>query len=291
MVNKMTKVCGIGFKEASKIYWFETKYLNVKVGDYVVVETVRGQELGKVVKDIEEVDESKLDHELKSIVRVASKKDIQCYLDNAEHAEIAMARTKEIISQHKLEMKTVGCEYTLDGSKLLIYYTADGRVDFRELVKSLATEFRVRIELRQIGPREGAKIVGGLGFCGREICCKQHLRDFDLVTMKMAKDQGMSLSSSKITGLCGKLMCCIAYEQNLYAELKEKMPGVGDIVKTPNCPSCKVTAVNYLKETVTTTNSEDVVEVWEAKKVECLKKNKQKQEANDNFDEVKDDEQ
>ena len=288
----MKKVCGIGFKEVGKIYWFEAKGVNVKVGDYVVVETVRGQELGHVIKPIGEVDESKIEHELKSIIRVATKKDINNYLDNAEYAELALKRAKEIIADHNLEMKTVGCEYTLDGTKLLIYYTADGRVDFRELVKDLASEFKVRIELRQIGPREGAKIIGGLGFCGREICCKQHLRDFDLVTMKMAKDQGMSLSSSKITGLCGKLMCCIAYEQSIYAELKEKLPSVGDLVKTPNCESCKVTAVNYLMETVTTVNDE-ATEVWEAAKVECIKKAKQKRDENldkdDLSDEVKED--
>lgn len=282
----MKKVCGIGFKEVGKIYWFETKFTNLKVGDYVVVETVRGQELGHVIKPVEEVNEEKLDHELKSIIRVATKKDIANYLDNLDHAEVALVRAKEIIAEHKLQMKTIGCEYTLDGTKLLIYYTADGRIDFRELVKDLASEFRVRIELRQIGPREGAKIVGGLGFCGREICCKEHLRDFDLVTMKMAKDQGMSLSSSKITGLCGKLMCCISYEEKTYAEAKERIPGVGDIVKTPNCPSCKVTAVNYITERVTTTNNEDVVEIWDAKVLECIKKAKQKHEANDNSDVV-----
>jgi len=167
-------------------------------------------------------------------------------------------------------MKTLGCEYTLDSSKLLIYYNAEGRVDFRELVKILAGEFRVRIELRQIGPREGAKMLGGLGPCGRELCCKSFIRDFDLVTMKMAKDQGMALSANKIAGLCGKLMCCIAYEAKAYEEKKAILPGLGDIVKTPNCPSCKVTGVNLLTDAIQT-EKDGVVEIWEYKKIEVIK--------------------
>lgn len=282
----MKNIVGIGFKEVGKIYSFETKFTNLKVGDFVVVETVRGLELGHVVKEIQEVDETKLNHELKEVIRVATKKDIMCFEDNEAHAVLAMERAKEIIKEHKLQMKTIGCDYTLDGSKLLIYYTAEGRVDFRELVKDLASEFKVRIELRQIGPREGAKVVGGLGFCGREICCKKHIRDFDLVTMKMAKDQGMSLLSSKITGLCGKLMCCIAYEEEVYLDARTRVPNIGDIVKTPSCPSCKVTNVNYLIETVTTINNDEVVEVWPASKVECVKKFKQKFDASDEKDEV-----
>lgn len=284
----MKKICGIGFKEVGKIYLFETRFMNLKVGDKVVVETVRGLELGHVITPIKEVDETKLDHELKEIIRIASEKDIKNFKENEEKANNSLPKVREIIEKNKLQMKTLGCEYTLDGSKLLVYYNADGRVDFRELVKDLASEFHVRIELRQIGPREGAKMLGGIGFCGRELCCKNHLREFDFVTMKMAKDQGMSLSSSKITGLCGKLMCCIAYEEEAYSEIKKRIPGLGDIVKTPNCANCKVTAVNILKEEITTTNDEGVVEVWEAKKVECLKKAKQKEENNkdDNLDEV-----
>ena len=284
----MKKVVGIGFKEVGKIYMFETKIPNLKVGDIVVVETIRGTEIGHVIKAVEEIDESKIEHELKEVIRVATKKDILNSEENEDKANSSIERIKQIIEEHKLEMKVVGCEYTLDSTKLLIYYTADGRVDFRDLVKDLAGEFHVRIELRQIGPREGAKSIGGLGLCGRTICCKNHLREFDLVTMRMAKDQGMSLSSSKITGLCGKLMCCIAYEDCVYAEKKQIVPSVGDIVKTPNCPSCKVTAVNYLTERVTTTTPDDVVEIWDAKVVECIKKAKQKHDSNDNNDEMND---
>lgn len=282
----MKKVVGIGFKEVGKIYLFETKITTLKVDDLVVVETVRGLEIGKVIKPIEEMDETKIGHELKEIIRLATKRDLLNYEENEDRARSSINRIKEIVEEHHLVMKLVGCEYTLDGTKLLIYYTADGRVDFRELVKDLASEFHVRIELRQIGPREGAKAIGGLGLCGRTICCKNHLREFDFVTMKMAKDQGMSLSSSKITGLCGKLMCCIEYEECVYSEKKERVPGVGDIVKTPTCASCKVTAVNYLTERVTTTTSDDVIEVWDAAVLECLKKAKQKHDENDNSDEV-----
>ncbi len=266
----MKKIVGISFKEVGKIYWFNPNFLKVKVGDMVIVETVRGLELGFVVAPIKEVEDNELEHELKDILRIASEKDIRDYKKYQSLAKESFVKAKRIIEQQKLSMKTLDCEYTLDGTKLLIYYTAEGRVDFRELVKVLASEFHVRIELRQVGPREGAKMIGGLGPCGRVLCCNGHLREFDLVTMKMAKDQGMALSANKIAGSCGKLMCCIAYENEAYDEKRKKLPCVGDIVKTPNCPSCKVTAVNYLKEEVQTDN-EGLVEKWEAKKVQVLK--------------------
>lgn len=164
-------------------------------------------------------------------------------------------------------MKLLDCEYTLDGQKIILHYNAEGRVDFRELLKDLAAAFRVRIELRQVGSREGAKFLGGIGCCGREICCKSHLREFDLVTMKMAKDQGISLSASKVAGLCGKLMCCIAYENPIYEEVRERIPLVGDIVDTPKCKGCKVIDVNFLKEVIKTIDEEENIEVWEAKEV------------------------
>jgi cell fate regulator YaaT (PSP1 superfamily) len=169
-------------------------------------------------------------------------------------------------------MKTIDCEYTLDSSKLLIYYTADGRVDFRELVKDLASEFRVRIELRQIGQRESAKMIGGIGPCGRPICCKSHLREFDLVTMKAAKEQGMALSAGKIAGLCGKLMCCINYESDYYTEIKEKLPAVGEYVTTPSCPCCKVISVDYLRQLVRTETEGNEYEEWPATKVQKIDK-------------------
>ena len=273
----MKKIVGIGFKDGGKIYWFNPNFLNVKVGDKVVVETVRGLELGYVVMPIREIEDKDFEHELKDIIRIASDKDIKDYNKNEERAKEDFEKAKKIIKAQKLDMKTLGCEYTLDGSKLLIYYNADGRVDFRELVKVLASEFKVRIELRQIGPREGAKIVGGIGACGRELCCKKHLREFDLVTMKMAKDQGMALTANKITGLCGKLMCCISYENCAYLDAKKNMPAIGDIVKTPNGDELKVTSINVLSKKVSLDNN-GAVEVFDVDKLKIIKHSKQVKE-------------
>lgn len=272
----MKKVVGIGFKDVGKIYWFNPGHLTITKDSYVVVETVRGLELGQVVCPPKEVDDSTLEHELKDVIRVATQKDIKEALENQKKADEAVEKVKKIVSEFKLDMKTLGCEYTLDGTKLLIYYNAEGRVDFRELVKVLASEFKVRIELRQIGQREGAKLLGAIGTCGREVCCKKHLREFDLVTMKMAKDQGMALSSSKIAGVCGKLMCCISYESAVYEELRKRVPSVGEFVKTPTCDKCKVISADYLRELIKTEN-DGVIEEWEAKKVKRLKSNKDKQ--------------
>ncbi|MDD4212066.1 MAG: stage 0 sporulation family protein [Bacilli bacterium] len=265
----MAKVVGIGFKDVGKIYWFNPEEFALTFGDLVVVETIRGLEIGKVIDEVKEVPDQELEHELKSVIRIANEKDIRHYNENEVKGQEAFLKTKEIIGQHRLDMKVVNCEYTLDGAKLLIYYTADGRVDFRELLKDLASVFRVRIELRQIGQREGAKMLGGIGTCGREICCKKHLREFDLVTMKMAKDQSMALSANKITGVCGKLMCCIGYECEFYAEAKRRLPGVGDIVKTPRCQGCKVISVDYLRGLIKT-EGQDGPEVWTEKEVETI---------------------
>lgn len=268
----MAKIVGIDFKDVGKIYWFNPGGLNLKVGYLVVVETVRGLELGRVIEHEREIDDQALERELKNVMRIATEKDINNDLENDKKAGLAIPRIKEIIKEHQLDMKTVGCEYTLDGSKLLIYYNADGRVDFRELVRDLASEFKVRIELRQIGQREGAKMIGGVGCCGREVCCKSHIREFDLVTMKMAKDQGMALSSSKITGICGKLMCCISFENEFYSEARKRLPSVGEIVKTPTCPGCKVVSVDYLRELVKTqTHNEEGYDEWEASEIERKK--------------------
>lgn len=268
----MKKIVGVSFKDVGKIYWFSPNFLNLKKGDKVVVETIRGQELGKIVQEVKEVDEATLDHELKPVIRLASEKDIKNYEHNNELARKAYIKAKQIIENQKLQMKTLSCEYTLDSSKLLIYYTAEGRVDFRELVKILASEFRVRIELRQIGPREGAKLIGGLGPCGRPLCCSNHIREFDLVTMKMAKDQGMTLSASKIAGLCGKLMCCIAYENEAYCAVKKTLPYVGDIVLTPNGDNCKVISVNCLSKKITVDNN-GLNETWDHSKLKVIKTN------------------
>ncbi|MGI6710289.1 MAG: PSP1 domain-containing protein [Bacilli bacterium] len=267
----MVKVVGIGFKEVGKIYWFDPKNFQLKKGDNVIVETVRGIEIGEVIEDIKEVDEKSLEHELKPIMRIASQKDIERQKENEAQALKDNEVCKKLIAEHNLEMKLLGCEYTLDRQKIIIYYNAEGRIDFRELLKDLAANFRARIELRQIGPREGAKIVGGIGTCGRCLCCTTHIRDFDVVSMKMAKDQGMNLSSNKITGVCGKLMCCIAYEFPIYEELRKTIPGVGEIVDTPDCEGCKVSAVNYVSKKVTVVN-EDKQQTFDAKEV--VRKNK-----------------
>ena len=273
----MKKIVGVDFNEVGKIYWFNPGPLTIHKGTKVVVETVRGLELATAVTPIKEVEDEEVQYELKDIIRVADPKDVKQHLENIEKAKESLSKVKNIINDYKLDMKLLGCEYTLDSTKLLVYYNAEGRVDFRELVKALASEFKVRIELRQIGPREGAKIIGAIGTCGREVCCKKHIREFDLVTMKMAKEQGMALSSSKIAGVCGKLMCCIGYESAAYDELRKRIPGVGDIVKTPTCEKCKVVNTDYLKEIVKTDN-EGVIEVWQAKEVKKLKSNKQKEE-------------
>lgn len=271
----MTKVVGISFKDVGKIYWFSPNVYDLHVGDKVVVETVRGLELGIVTLGIREVEDSELEHELKPVVRVANKYDVKSYLDNKERSMKALLACDRIIRKHNLEMKLLDCEFTLDKQKIIIYYNAEGRVDFRELLKDLASEFRVRIELRQIGPREGAKILGGIGCCGREICCKSHLREFNLVTMKMAKDQGMSLNAAKVAGLCGKLMCCIGYENSLYEEIRSRIPLVGDIVDTPVSKGCKVINVDILAEVCTVSDSDEKVSVWKAEELVKVRSHKE----------------
>mgnify|MGYP000897797798 FL=1 len=272
----MVKVVGISFKEVGKIYYFDPTPLDLHVDDLVVVETIRGIELGKVVIPPKEVEESSLEHELKSVIRIATDQDLKAYRENQKKAVKTLETCKQIVKAHGLEMKLLDCEYTLDRTKVIFYYNADGRVDFRELLKDLASEFKVRIELRQIGPREGAKFLGGIGQCGREICCKKHLREFDIVTMKMAKDQGMTLNASKIAGLCGKLMCCIGYENEWYQEIRKRIPLVGDLVKTPTCSCCKVISVDFLKEIVKTARDDgetiEVCKASELKKFLQLKK-------------------
>jgi cell fate regulator YaaT (PSP1 superfamily) len=281
----MKKVVGIGFKEVGKIYCFGCEQLNLKTGDKVVVETIRGLELGTVIQSPREIDEKDLEHDLKPVLRYATKHDLKMYEENQQRAQKAIEICKEIVKRHKLEMKLLECEYTLDRQKIIVYYNADGRVDFRELLKDLAAEFKMRIELRQIGPREGAKFIGGLGPCGREVCCVKHLREFDLVTMKMAKEQGMTLNASKVAGLCGKLMCCIGYESATYEEIRKRVPLVGDLVKTPTCPCCKVVSVDLLREIVRTAN-EDKIEVWQAQELVKIKSYREEENPADLTDEI-----
>lgn len=274
----MAKVVGVVFKEVGKVYWFSPDPYNPKKGDKVVVETARGLELGFVETPVKEIADELLEHELKPIIRMANKYDVKNYYANLEKAEKDFEKCKKIVEKRELEMKLLYCEYTLDKQKIIIYYNAEGRVDFRELLKDLASEFRVRIELRQIGPREGAKIIGGIGPCGRELCCKSFLREFDLVTMKMAKDQNMSLSASKIAGLCGKLMCCIGYENENYTEVRKRIPLVGDIVNTPNEKNVKVVSIDCIRERIKIITSDDNIIEWDAK--DCIKIKSHKEEIN-----------
>lgn len=285
----MVKIVGIQFKEVGKIYWFNPGSLELAVNDLVVVETVRGLELGQVITEIETVEKSSLEYDLKDVIRIAKRQDLLQFEDNFKRAQYDIKRCKEIVAEYGLPMKLLSCEYTLDAKKLIIYYNADGRVDFRELLKGLANEFRVRIELRQVGSREGAKFIGDVGSCGREVCCGSHLREFNLVTMRMAKEQGMALNASKVAGLCGKLMCCIAFENPLYKEIRKRMPSVGDIIATPNCEECRVINVNYVSKQVTVAHEEQN-QVWSHEDIKGIKiKQEQIEDPHDLTDDVIDD--
>ena len=284
----MAKVVGIVFKDVGKIYWFNPSTYTLKKDDKVIVETIRGTELGTVMIPPRMIDDSALEHELKPIIRIANKNDLKSFTFNQEKADKDFDRCLKIVKKNKLDMKLLYCEYTLDRQKIIIYYTAEGRVDFRELLKDLAAELKVRIELRQIGPREGAKVIGGLGVCGREICCKSSLREFDLVTMKMAKDQNMSLSATKIAGLCGKLMCCIGYENEVYQEIRSRIPLTGDIVDTPTKKGCKVISEDILRERIRTIDNEENIEEWDAKDCKKVKSHKETVSDEDLSDDIKD---
>lgn len=248
----MKKIVGIQFKGFGKVYYFDPLDIDFASGEYAIVETVRGVELGKVIIANREVEDDQIEYELKPVIRKATDADVAQEEKNIELAKKSFEIFKKYISVCKLEMKPLYAEYTIDQTKVIFYYTADDRVDFRELLKHLAPEFKIRVELRQIGPREAARALGGVGICGRELCCKNFLQNFDFVTMKMAKEQGMSLNNNKISGMCGKLMCCIAYENEIYKELKKEFPAVGSMVKTPTCECCKVVSVDYLKRLVKT---------------------------------------
>ena len=253
----MTEIVGIQFKNASRVYYFAPLDNKFSVGEYAIVETVRGQELGKVIIANRMVDDSDVAYELKPVIRKATNHDLYLEKRHEEMAPASFEIFKKYIKQLSLDMKPLYCEYTIDSSKIIFYYSAEDRVDFRELLKLLAPHFKIRVDLRQIGPREAARIVGGIGTCGRVVCCKTCLNNFDFVTMKMAKDQGMSLNTNKISGLCGKLMCCIGYEHEMYQEAKKEVPSVGQLVKTPNCPCCKVVNVDYVKKIVSVLENVD----------------------------------
>ena len=241
----MIEIVGVRFKDVGKVYYFDPDGKTLKEGDHAVVETARGLECGCVAIPNKSVEDSEIVSPLKKVVRVATENDIKTMNENREKEKKAFDICMEKIEKHKLEMKLVDVEYTFDNSKILFYFTADGRVDFRELVKDLAGVFRTRIELRQIGVRDEAKMLGGLGICGRPFCCSTFLGDFQPVSIKMAKEQGMSLNPVKISGTCGRLMCCLKYEQDVYEDLRSITPQVGAFVKTPDGRGT-VTEVNLL---------------------------------------------
>ncbi|MEZ4358194.1 MAG: stage 0 sporulation family protein [Eubacteriales bacterium] len=244
----MTKVIGVRFKKAGKIYYFDPGDKELNINDNVIVETTRGMEFGKVVIGAKEVSEEEIVAPLKQVIRKATESDTAKEDENRAKEKEAFNICLEKIKKHDMQMKLVDVEYTFDNNKIIFYFTADSRVDFRELVKDLAAVFRTRIELRQIGVRDESKFIGGLGPCCRVACCNNHLGDFQPVSIKMAKEQGLSLSPNKISGLCGRLMCCLNYEQSQYEEARKKMPKVGSEVKTPEGQGT-VIEINVLLET------------------------------------------
>lgn len=246
----MTKVVGIRFRNVGKIYYFDPKGYKMKVGEHVIVETARGIEYGKVVLEPREVPEENVVFPLKEVLRVATPEDDEKERQNRIREKEAFKICHKKICEHGLEMKLIDAEYTFDNNKVLFYFTADGRIDFRQLVKDLAAIFKTRIELRQIGVRDETKILGGIGICGRCLCCHTYLSEFAPVSIKMAKEQNLSLNQTKISGVCGRLMCCLKNEQETYEELNKKLPGVGDTVTLPDGLQGTVHSVNVLRQRV-----------------------------------------
>lgn len=260
------KVVRVQFKKTGKKYFFDPAFVSYIDGDSVVVETVRGVEMGYIVGSEVEVDKNELATELKPVIRKATEIDIENYKKNKEQEESIVKSTKKHVRNNDLEMKILGCEYTLDRSKLIIYFEAEGRIDFRKLVKDLADEFHVRIELRQIGSRDGAKFVGGLGPCGLKMCCVTHLCEFDNVSIKMAKNQNLSLNPQKISGTCGKLLCCIKYENEDYKEIRKTLPDMNEFI-TANSKKGKVIGLDILNKRVKVRYQDGVVEHLDASDV------------------------
>lgn len=246
----MTNVVGIRFRTAGKIYYFGPKDIDFKRGDHVIVETARGVEYGTVVLPNMEVDDEKITQPLKLVIRKATQEDDEKEKKNRQKEKEAYKICQEKILKHGLEMKLINAEYTFDNNKVLFYFTADGRVDFRELVKDLASVFRTRIELRQVGVRDETKILGGMGICGRPLCCHIYLSDFAPVSIKMAKEQSLSLNPTKISGICGRLMCCLKNESDVYEELNRKLPRIGEMVVAHDGTKGEVRETNVLKQTV-----------------------------------------
>ena len=246
----MVKVIGVRFRTAGKIYFFDPGQLEIKRGSHVIVETARGIEYGTVVGEPREVEEEQVVQPLKAVLRIATERDDEQEANNKIKEKEAFKICLEKIRKHELQMKLIDAEYTFDNNKVLFYFTADGRIDFRDLVKDLAAVFKTRIELRQIGVRDETKIIGGIGICGRPLCCHSYLSDFLPVSIKMAKEQNLSLNPTKISGVCGRLMCCLKNEEETYEELNRKLPGIGDSVTTADGLHGEVHSVNVLRQLV-----------------------------------------
>ena len=267
----MIKVIGVRFRTAGKIYFFDPGRLNIRKGDHVIVETARGIEYGTVVGGVREVENDKVVQPLKPVLRIATQKDNEQEASNKEKEKDAFKICLEKIRKHNLEMKLIDAEYTFDNNKVLFYFTADGRIDFRELVKDLASVFKTRIELRQIGVRDETKIVGGIGICGRALCCHTYLSEFIPVSIKMAKEQNLSLNPTKISGVCGRLMCCLKNEEETYEDLNRRLPNVGDYVTTDDGFKGTVHSVNVLRQLVKVIIEKDDEKEIQEYKVERLR--------------------
>lgn len=283
----MAKIVGVRFKPAGKIYYFDPAGFEIKKDSFVIVETARGIEMGEVTIEPCDIKDENIIKPLKSVIRLATEEDIRNREKNKEKEKSAFKICEEQIKKHNLEMKLVEVEYTFDSSKVLFYFTADGRVDFRDLVKDLAAIFKVRIELRQIGVRDETKTIGSIGVCGRSLCCSQFLGEFEPVSIKMAKEQGLSLNPTKISGACGRLMCCLKYEQETYEELLKVTPKVGAIVKTPMGKG-EVESVNLLRGLLKVkidSEREKALQEFSVSEVKILKNNHRREDKNENFDE------
>lgn len=274
----MTKVIGVRFRQAGKVYYFSPGKLHIKQGDKVIVETARGVEFGHVVLGTKEVKDEEIAQPLKSVIRLATEEDKKNEEKNREREKEAFRLCQEKIREHELDMKLINAEYTFDNNKVLFYFTADGRIDFRELVKDLAAVFRTRIELRQIGVRDETKIRGGIGICGRPLCCHTYLADFAPVSIKMAKEQNLSLNPTKISGVCGRLMCCLTNEEETYEELNSRLPAIGDTVTTSEGLKGEVQSVSVLRQQVKVIvnldNDEKEIREYKAKELKFKPKRK-----------------
>lgn len=282
----MIKIIGVRFRRAGKIYFFSPADYDIRQGQHVIVETARGVEYGSAVLGPKEIEEEKVIQPLKSVIRLATQEDDEQELRNKEKEKKASEICLEKIRKHGLDMKLIGTEYTFDNNKVLFYFTADGRIDFRELVKDLASVFKTRIELRQIGVRDETKVLGGISICGRPLCCSSYLSDFVPVSIKMAKEQNLSLNPTKISGMCGRLMCCLKNEEDAYEYLNSKLPNVGEFVTTSDGLKGEASSVNVLKQLVKL-----IVEVNDEKeireyKVEELKFKKKKRRENDKINDA-----